>query len=129
MGRSSRKKVIPASSEGHVTYGDVLDDLGFSPKKAASLKLKADLHMEIMKRAEQYSQKQLQSILSESQSRVSQLLHGKISGFTLDMLVHYADSLGLHTEIRIKAARAQKRSPGKVTWASKKKARAAEARG
>ena len=90
------------SRAAHVTRGDVLDDLGFSPKKAASLKLKADLHAKIMKRAKGYSQQQLQMILNETQSRVSHLLRGKIGGFTLDMLVFYAESLGIHAEIKTK---------------------------
>lgn len=101
--KSSRK-----TAEGHVTHGDVFDDLGFSPKKAASVKLKADLHGKIMKRAERYSQKELQTMLSETQSRVSQLLHGKISGFTLEMLVFYAERLGIHTEIKTTQSRTQK---------------------
>ena len=97
--RSSRVSAS-ATTTGYATHGDVFDDLGFSPKKAASRKLKADLHQKIVKRAERYSQQELQSILSETQSRVSQLLHGKIAGFTLDMLVFYADRLGIHTELK-----------------------------
>ncbi len=95
MRKSSKQSVI-----GHVTEGSVFDDLGLSPKKAASVKLKADLHRKIAKRAEHYSQKQLQTILSETQSRISQLLRGRISGFTLDMLVYYAEQLGIHSQIK-----------------------------
>jgi predicted XRE-type DNA-binding protein len=101
-----------AGPEGHVTYGDVFDDLGFSPKKAASLKLKADLHGKIVKRAEKYTQRELQAILSESQSRVSQLLRGKISRFTFEMLVYYAKCLGIQTEIKTR----QSRMPAHPQW-------------
>lgn len=93
--RSGKRSVV-----SHVTAGSVLDDLGLSPKKAASVRMKADLHRKIARRAEHYSQKQLQSILSETQSRVSQLLRGKISGFTLDTLVYYAERLGIHPQIK-----------------------------
>ena len=91
-----------ATKKRHKTRGDVFDDLGFSPKKAASLKLKSDLHEKIIKRAQEYSQQELQTILHETQSRVSQLMHGKIAGFTLDMLIFYADRLGIHAELKTK---------------------------
>ena len=91
-----------ATEKRHQTHGDVFDDLGFSPKKAASLKLKADLHEKIVKRAQEYSQQELQTILQETQSRVSQLMRGKIAGFTLDMFIFYADRLGIHAELKTK---------------------------
>jgi predicted XRE-type DNA-binding protein len=79
---------------------NVFEDLGFSPEEAAALKLKADLHTKIVKSAARYSQKQLQTLLDESQPRVSDLLRGKMSKFSLEMLVIYAEKLGLRTEIR-----------------------------
>ena len=81
----------------------VFEDLGFSPEEAAALKLKADLHSKVVKRAARYSQKQLQTILGEPQPRVSELLRGKMSKFSLEMLVIYAEKLGLRTKIRTKA--------------------------
>ena len=101
--RASRAIATASTAAGHVTRGDVLDDLGFSPKKAASVKLKADLHDKIIKQALGfYSQQELQAILHESQSRVSNLMRGKIAGFTLDMLVFYAERLGIQTAIMTK---------------------------
>lgn len=49
----------------HVTRGNALDDLGFSPEQAAILKFKADLYQAVLKHARKYSQKQLQVILAE----------------------------------------------------------------
>jgi predicted XRE-type DNA-binding protein len=89
----------------HVTHGNVFDDLGFSPKKAVALKIKADLHRKIVKRAEQFSQRELQSMFSETQARVSHLLHGKIASFTLDMLIFYADRLGIHAELKTRESK------------------------
>ena len=63
-----------------------------------------------MKRAARYSQKQLQSILDESQPRVSDLLRGKMSKFSLEMLVIYAEKLGLRTEIRTETRTKKARS-------------------
>jgi predicted XRE-type DNA-binding protein len=104
----SRSSAVKTSRVAHISRGDVFDDLGFSPKKTASLKLKSDLHQKIVRRAQGYSQQELQSILSETQSRVSQLMRGKIAGFTLDMLVFYAESLGIHAEIKTKELTAPK---------------------
>lgn len=75
---------------------NVFEDLGFSPEEAVTLKLKTDLHTKIVKRASLYSQAQLQQLLNESQPRVSDLLRGKMSKFSLEMLVIYAEKLGLH---------------------------------
>jgi predicted XRE-type DNA-binding protein len=81
----------------------LFEDLGFSPEKAAALKLKADLHTKIVKAASRYSQRELENILQTSQPRVSDLLRGKMSKFSLDMLVGYAEQLGLETSIKTRA--------------------------
>jgi len=91
---------------------NVFEDLGFSPQEAAALKLKTNLHTKVVKYAAHYSQAQLQEILDESQPRVSDLLRGKMSKFSLEMLVIYAEKLGLHTEIRITSPRKQVRARG-----------------
>ena len=79
---------------------NVFEDLGFSPEEAAALKLKTDLHTKIVKCAAHRSQTQLQTLLDESQPRVSELLRGKMSKFSLETLVIYAAKLGLHTELK-----------------------------
>jgi len=78
----------------------LFEDLGFSPQKAAALRLKADLHTKIVKAASRYSQGELEKILQTSQPRISDLLRGKMSKFSLDMLVFYAEQLGLETSIK-----------------------------
>jgi predicted XRE-type DNA-binding protein len=91
---------------------NLFEDLGFPPEEAAALKLKTDLHTKIVKCAARYSQRQLQAILDESQPRVSDLLRGKMSKFSLEMLVIYAEKLGLHTEIKIKRVRSRVAAAG-----------------
>jgi predicted XRE-type DNA-binding protein len=78
----------------------LFEDLGFSPQEAAALKLKADLNTRIVKAAAGYTQQELRKRLGTSQPRVSDLLRGKMSKFSLDTLVVYAELLGLRTEIR-----------------------------
>jgi predicted XRE-type DNA-binding protein len=89
---------------------NVFEDLGFSREEAAALRLKADLHTKIVKRAGRFSQQELQTLLGASQPRVSDLLRGKMSKFSLEMLVIYAEKLGLRTQIKTSEARKQARS-------------------
>ena len=89
-----------ASKPTHVTYGNVLDDLNFSPEHATALKFKAELYQAILKFAEKYSQKELQVILAEPQPRVSELLNGKIANKSVDKLLHYAGRLGIEAKAK-----------------------------
>src|SRR6266478_543781 len=84
----------------HVTRGNVLDDLGFSPEHATALKFKAELYQAILKFSEKYSQKELQVILGEPQPRVSELLNGKIANKSVDKLLHYAGRLGIEAKAK-----------------------------
>jgi predicted XRE-type DNA-binding protein len=81
---------------------NVFDDLGFSPEEAAALHIKSKLHSKIVDYAKKhFSQGQLQEMLGEPQPRVSDLLTGKISKFSLETLVNYAEALQMRPEIRI----------------------------
>jgi predicted XRE-type DNA-binding protein len=89
-----------AKKPTHVTRGNVLDDLGFSPEDATALKFKAELYQAILRCAKRYSQKELQVILGEPQPRVSELLNGKISNKSVDKLLHYAGRLGIEARAK-----------------------------
>src|SRR5713226_5195825 len=88
------------SKPTHVTLGNLLDDLGFSPQQATILKFKADLYQAILKHARKYSPKQLQVILAEPQPSVSELLNGKIDNKSVDKLLYYAGRLGIEAKAR-----------------------------
>lgn len=89
-----------ANKPTHITGGNVLDDLGFSPEQATALKFKAQLYQAILKVAQKYSQKDLQVILGEPQPRVSELMNGKIANKTVDKLLHYAGRLGIEAKAK-----------------------------
>ena len=89
-----------SSRPTHMTRGNVLDDLGFSPEQATVLKFKADLYQAILKHARKYTQNQLQVILAEPQPRVSELLNGKIANKSVDKLLYYAGRLGIEAKAR-----------------------------
>lgn len=85
----------------HITRGNVFDDLGFSPEEAAALKLKTDLHSEIIKivRERKLSPKKLEKILDQPQPRISELLCGKISKMSAEKLVGYLSLLRVSVNI------------------------------
>jgi len=89
-----------ASKPKHVTRGNVLDDLGFSPEQATALKFKAELYQAVLKYARKYSQKELQVILGEPQPRVSELLNGKIANKSVDKLLYYAGRMGIEAKAK-----------------------------
>jgi predicted XRE-type DNA-binding protein len=84
----------------HVTRGNVLDDLGFSPEHATALKFKAELYQAILKVAKKYTQRELQILLGEPQPRVSELLNGKIANKSVDKLLTYAGRLGIEAKAK-----------------------------
>lgn len=83
-------------AKSKITTGSVFDDIGFDKKEGEALKMKAavlDAILEIVKKRN-YDQRDLQKILDKPQSRVSELLNGKISKVSLEMLLGYAQKLG-----------------------------------
>jgi predicted XRE-type DNA-binding protein len=94
-----------ANKPTHVTRGNVLDDLGFSPEEATALKFKAALYQAILKCVKNYTQKQLQIILREPQPRVSELLNGKIANKSVDKLLLYAARLGIEPKAQFSQSR------------------------
>jgi predicted XRE-type DNA-binding protein len=90
----------------HVTRGNVFDDLGFSAEEAAILEMKTQLHIEIMKvvRKRKLSPRQLELLLDVPQPRVSELVNGKISRMTADLLGKYLYRLGREVEIKTKTS-------------------------
>ena len=93
-----------ASRPGHVTRGDVFDDLNFSQAEAASLKIKARILSALLKRIrhQRYTQATLAEILDDCQPNISNLLSGKISKMSIEKLLSYTHRLNLNAEIILK---------------------------
>ena len=71
------------------------DNTGLMPENASVTKFRSELYAEILRCARNYSQKELQTIFHEPQPRVSELLHGRIAGKSLEKLMYYASRLGI----------------------------------
>lgn len=98
------------SKATHVTRGNVFEDLGFSPEEAAILRMKTQLHIEIIRaiKKQGLSPRQLEKVLDVPQPRVSELTSGKISKMTADRLAKYLYRLGLEVDLKTKTSRRRK---------------------
>jgi predicted XRE-type DNA-binding protein len=87
----------------HVTTGDIFQDLGFDAKTSLELRIKSDLHIGVLKliRKHGYTPTQVGKILDVPQSRVSELLTGKLSLMSLSKLASYTDRLGAYVKISV----------------------------
>ena len=94
-----------SSKRGHVTKGDIFDDLGFSPTETLEAKIKADIWQALVKHVERegYSQAQLVAILRAHQPDISNLLKGKISKFSITKLIQFAGRLNLDARLEVTA--------------------------
>jgi predicted XRE-type DNA-binding protein len=93
--------------------GNVFDDVGFD--NAAEMRLKAEVAMVIGDaiRAKGMTQKAAADQLGLAQPDVSNLLRGKLRGFSLDRLVSFLTRLNMNVELKI--SQPQARRPGRAT--------------
>jgi predicted XRE-type DNA-binding protein len=91
----------------HVSRGNVFEDIGFSPGEAAIPRMKTQLPIEVMRTIEKkrLTPRQLEKVLDVPQPRVSELLNGKISRVTADLLAKYLCRLGREVEMKTKTSR------------------------
>jgi|WetSurMetagenome_2_1015567.scaffolds.fasta_scaffold719318_1 predicted XRE-type DNA-binding protein len=97
------KATARENKPAHVSSGNIIDDLGFSPEEVAVIKLMASLHAEILRIVEKrkFKSRQLDRIPDQPQPRISELLKGKISRMSAEKPAEYLSRLGV--EIRISA--------------------------
>ena len=115
------KSANQSSSPGHITKGDIFDDLGFSPAETLEAKIKADILHALIKEIDLrgLTQAQLATALKAHQPDVSNLLKGKISKFSITRLIQFAGRLNLDARLEvgtpkiIGSKRALKTSTGK----------------
>ncbi len=106
------KNASPGNKPGHITKGDIFDDLDFSPAETLEAKVKADIWQALIKHIEQrgFGQANLVIRLKAHQPDVSNLLKGKISRVSITKLIQFAGRLNLDAQIRVTPARPAKSS-------------------
>lgn len=87
----------------HTTTGSVFDDLGFGKEKAENLKIRARLMDSLIDFVEDRGLTQAEAAehFGVSQSRVSRLLSGNISQFTIDALINMHSTAGIPVRVDI----------------------------
>lgn len=91
--------------------GNVFRDLGFGPKEAESLRLRAELMLEVRRliRARKLTQRAA-SLLGVTQPRISDLIRGKIDLFSIDTLVNMLARGGMRIQLRISGVDRRRRA-------------------
>jgi predicted XRE-type DNA-binding protein len=86
-----------ANKPGHITTGNVLEDLGFSPLEIREMEIKHDLWVPIRAEIEarKLTQSQLAKLLEIHQPDASLLLRGQITRFSITRLLEFAGRLRL----------------------------------
>jgi predicted XRE-type DNA-binding protein len=86
--------------------GNVFRDLGFGPKEAESLRLRAELMLELRRLIEtrKLTQRSAASLLGVTQPRISDLNRGKIDLFSIDALVNMLARAGMRIQLRVTVA-------------------------
>ncbi len=84
--------------------GNVFEDLGFDAPEAENLKLRAQLmrELETLIHDARLTQCDAAELLNIHQSRVSDLVRGKIDRFSIDTLVKLLARAGRQVEIKVK---------------------------
>lgn len=87
-------------------FASVWDAIEDTPEEAENMKLRSVL-MTALKHhltRTQLSQAHAAKLFGVTQPRISDLMRGKISLFSLDALVNMATAAGLHIEMRVRTA-------------------------
>ena len=92
-----------------VTKGseNVFVDCGFPPAEAENLRIRARLMMALNAHIQEkkITQARAAKLMGVSQPRISDLVRGKISLFTIDTLVNMLTSAGLKVDVDVSSAR------------------------
>jgi predicted XRE-type DNA-binding protein len=87
---------------------NVFEDLGFEVEEAANLKVRADLMLDLRRYIQErgWTQAEAATFFGETQPRISNLLKGEISRFSIDKLINLLARAGLEVrvETKLKAA-------------------------
>ena len=92
--------------------GNVFRDVGFGPKEAESMLLRAQLMVEVRRliQARKLTQRAAAKLLGVTQPRISDLIRGKIDLFSIDTLVNMLARGGMRVKLRISGVNRRRRA-------------------
>jgi len=89
----------------HVTPkdGNIFEDLGFEPREAVKMKIKAQLMCQISEwiKDKELKQEEASTLLHVTRPRVSDVMRGKSGKFTIDALVDMLERTGKHVTMQV----------------------------
>ncbi len=108
MTRSSatvRRRVATRAIPVQVGSGNVFRDLGFADSEARLAKAELAGRIVLVIQARKLTQVRAGTVLGISQADVSDLVRGKLQGFSTDRLFRFLNALGQDVEIVVRARR------------------------
>ena len=92
--------------------GSVFRDLGFSAEESESMRLRAELMIQIRRliEARELTQATAAKLLGVTQPRVSDLVRGKIDLFSIDTLVDMLARAGIRVGLTVRSPKAKRRA-------------------
>ena len=89
----------------HITSKDdnIFEDLGFEPREATKLKIKAQLMCQITEwiKVKELKPEEASQLLHVTRPRVSDVMRGKSKKFTIDALIDMLERTGKHVTIEV----------------------------
>jgi len=82
---------------------NVFEDLGFGLEEAMNLKVRADLMLDLRAyiQAQGWTQQEAAEHLGETQPRISNLMSGEVSRFSIDKLINLLGKVGMEVKIEV----------------------------
>lgn len=115
-GRSANSRTIRTSADRSLRVepgsGNVFADLGLPNPGLALAKAKLVQHIRDLIAERKLTQTQAAELLGLDQPKVSTLVRGNVSGYTLDRLVRFLNALGQRVEISVRPAATGKHAEG-----------------
>lgn len=94
--------------EHTIGSGNVYEDLGFHDSEERLAKAKLAMRIESIVEKRNLKQIAAAKILKISQPKISALMNGQLSGFSMERLIHFLNLLNQDVEIIIKTKRGSK---------------------
>jgi predicted XRE-type DNA-binding protein len=109
------RQIAAANKAGHVTHGNVLEDLGFSAEEIREAELKMAIWRPIRAQIQVrgLTQAQLAECLKIHQPDASLLQRGKLSKFSIMKLMQFAERLSLSVRLRVEPIRGHRGTSAK----------------
>jgi len=90
----------------HITSknDNIFEDLGFEPREAVKLKIKAQLMCQISEwiKEKQLKQEEISNLLHVTLPKVSEIMKGKTGEFTIDALIDMLERIGKHVTVQVR---------------------------